>query len=95
MEIDRAQARRRHNDERCAELLVRSAAAEAELAQARHRLTSLEAERNSNRQMLESAAADLAAAEQRTCAIATGGCGSRCVPSETGTSTGRISRSDF
>ena len=64
MEIDRAQARRRHNDERCAELLVRSAAAEAELAQARHRLTSLEAERNSNRQMLESAAADLAAAEQ-------------------------------
>ena len=64
MEIDRAQARRRHNDERCEELLVRSAAAEAELAQARHRLTSLEAERNSNRQMLESAAADLAAAEQ-------------------------------
>ena len=64
MEIDRAQARRRHNDERCAELVVRSASADAELAQARHRLTSLEAERDSNRQMLESAAADLAAAEQ-------------------------------
>src|ERR1039458_9698762 len=48
MEIDRAHARRRHNDERCAELLVRSASAEAELAQARHRLTSLEAERDSN-----------------------------------------------
>jgi chromosome segregation protein len=64
MEIDRAQARRRHNDERCSELVVRSASADAELAQARHRLTSLEAERDSNRQILESAAADLAAAEQ-------------------------------
>ncbi len=63
MEIDRAQARRRHNDERCAELVVRSASAEAELAQARHRLTALEAERDSNRHVLESAAADLAAAQ--------------------------------
>jgi chromosome segregation protein len=63
LEIDRARARRRHNDERCAELVVRSASAEAELAQARHRLTSLEAERDSNRQVLESAAADLAAAQ--------------------------------
>jgi chromosome segregation protein len=63
MEIDRAHARRRHNDERCAELLVRSAWAEAELAQARHRLTALESERESNRQLLESAAADLAAAQ--------------------------------
>jgi chromosome segregation protein len=42
---------------------VRSASADAELAQARHRLTALEAERDSNRQVLESAAADLAAAE--------------------------------
>jgi chromosome segregation protein len=63
MEIDRAHARRRHNDERCAELMVRSASAEAELAQARHRLTSLEAERDSNREILESAAGDLAAAQ--------------------------------
>ena len=63
LEIDRAHARRRHNDERCAELVVRSASAEAELAQARHRLTALEAERDSNRQVLESVAADLAAAE--------------------------------
>jgi chromosome segregation protein len=63
LEIDRARARRRHNEERCAELLVRSASAEAELAQARHRLTALEAERESNRQILESAAADLAAAQ--------------------------------
>ena len=63
MEIDRAHARRRHNEERCAELLVRSASAEAELAQARHRLTALESERESNRQILESAAANLAAAQ--------------------------------
>ncbi|HUO13490.1 MAG TPA: chromosome segregation protein SMC [Verrucomicrobiae bacterium] len=63
MEIDRAQARRRHNEERCTELLVRSASAEAELAQARHRLETLEAERESNRQILESAAADVAAAQ--------------------------------
>src|ERR1019366_3089395 len=48
LEIDRARARHRHNDERCAELVVRSASAEADLGQARHRLTSLEAERDSN-----------------------------------------------
>jgi chromosome segregation protein len=63
MEIDRAQARRRHNEERCAELLARAASAEAELAQARHRLAALEGEREANRQILESAAADLAAAQ--------------------------------
>jgi chromosome segregation protein len=63
LEIDRAHARRRHNEERCAELLVRSASAEAELGQARHRLETLEAERESNRQILESAAADLRAAQ--------------------------------
>jgi chromosome segregation protein len=63
MEIDRAQAQRRHNEERFIELSARSAAADAELAQARQRLSSLEAERSSNHQMLESAAADLAAAQ--------------------------------
>ena len=63
LEIDRAQARRRHNEERCAELVVRAAAADAELAQARHRLEGLQSERESNRQILESAAADLAAAQ--------------------------------
>jgi chromosome segregation protein len=63
LEIDRANARRRHNEERCAELVVRSASQDAELAQARHRFTALEAERDSNRQILESAAADLAAAQ--------------------------------
>ncbi len=63
LEIDRAHARRQHNEERCAELMVRSASSEAELAQARHRLTALEGERDSNRHVLESAAADLAAAQ--------------------------------
>ena len=79
LEIDRAHARRRHNEERCAELLVRSASAEAELAQARHRMTALEAEREANRQILESAAADLATAQsdlalcqQEAAAAATG-----------------------
>ena len=64
LESERAYAQRRHNEERCAELLVRSAASEAELAQAQHRLTALEAERDSNRQLLESAAADFATAQQ-------------------------------
>jgi chromosome segregation protein len=63
LEIDRAHARRRNNEERCADLSVRSASADAELAQAKHRLTTLEAERESNRRILESAAADLAAAQ--------------------------------
>ena len=47
LEIDRGHARRRTNEERCAELIVRTASAEAELAQAQHRLTALEAERES------------------------------------------------
>ncbi len=64
LESERAQAQRRHNEERCAELVVRSASSEAELAQAQHRLTALEAERDSNRQVLESAAAYVVAAQQ-------------------------------
>ena len=64
LETDRAHGQRRHNEERCAEIVVRVGSAEAELAQARHRLTSLEAERDSNRQVLESQAADLAGARQ-------------------------------
>ena len=38
LEADRAQAQRRHNEERCAELTVRSASLESELGQAQHRL---------------------------------------------------------
>jgi chromosome segregation protein len=63
IESDRAQARRRTNEERCSELLVRASAAEAELAQARHRLAGLESELESNRQVLDSAVADLTAAQ--------------------------------
>jgi chromosome segregation protein len=64
LETERAHAQRRHNEERCAELVVRSASSEAELTQAQHRLTALEAERDSNRQVLESAAADVTAAQK-------------------------------
>jgi chromosome segregation protein len=64
LDSERAHAQRRHNDERCAELVVRSAAFEAELAQAQHRVAALETERDSNRQLLESAAADFLVAQQ-------------------------------
>ncbi len=64
LEVDRSQAQRRHNEERCNELTVRSASSEAELAQARIRLAALEEELNSNQQSLDSAAADLALAQQ-------------------------------
>ena len=63
IETDRAHARSRTNEERCAELTARAASWETETAQARHRLSILEAELESNRQVLESAAADLAAAQ--------------------------------
>ena len=68
LEIDRAHARRRHNDERCAELVARAASAESEVAQAGQRLAALEAERDTNRQVLESAASDLAAAREELAA---------------------------
>ncbi len=64
LESDRALAQRRHNEERCEELVERVAASEAELAQAQQRLAALAAERDTNRQILDSAAGDLAAAQQ-------------------------------
>jgi chromosome segregation protein len=64
LESERAYAQRRHNEERCAELVVRAAASEAELAQAQYRLTALHAERDSNRRVLESAATDVAVAQK-------------------------------
>ena len=64
IEGDRGKARIRTNEERCAELIVRTASAEAELAQAQTRLTALEEERDGHQQVLDSAAADLAAAQQ-------------------------------
>jgi len=64
LEVDRNHSQRRHNQERLNELTFRTAAFDAELGQARVRLTTLEEELNSNRQSLNSAAADLAAAQQ-------------------------------
>jgi chromosome segregation protein len=63
LEIDRGHARRRTNEERCAELVARGASSDAELGQAGARLASLEQELASNQHILESAAADLAAAQ--------------------------------
>ena len=64
MEVDRAQARRRTNEERCAELTLRAGSSQAELAQAQIRLAALEEERNGNQKLLDSAASDLASAQQ-------------------------------
>ena len=64
MEVDRAHARRRTNEERCGELTVRTASSEAELEQVKNRLMALEEERDGHRRVLDSAIADLAAAQQ-------------------------------
>ncbi len=64
LETERAHAQLRHNDERCAELVVRLASSESELAQAIHRLTALESERDSNRHILDSAVAELSEARE-------------------------------
>jgi chromosome segregation protein len=64
LDSDRALAQRRHNEERCAELVERMAAYETELSQAQQRLAALAAERDDNRQILQSAAGDLAAAQE-------------------------------
>jgi len=63
IEGDRGKARIRTNEERCAELSVRLASAETELAQAQNRLAALEEERDGHQRVLDSAAADLAAAQ--------------------------------
>ncbi len=65
IESDRGKARIRTNDERSAELFVRMTSAEAELAQANHRLRALEDELAEHRQLLSSAAADLAFAQEQ------------------------------
>jgi chromosome segregation protein len=64
IEGDRGKARIRTNEERSAELFVRISSAEAELAQASKRLGALEEERDEHRRLLDSAAADLASAQQ-------------------------------
>ena len=64
LESDRATARRRQNEERCVELDQRSASADVELGQIAAKLESLEGERAGNRQTLDSATADVAAAQE-------------------------------
>ncbi len=63
LEVERATTRQRTNEERCAELAARTAAADAELARGAERLQSLTGERESNRAVLDSAAADVAATQ--------------------------------
>jgi len=63
LELDRAAARTRTNEERCAELVARSAGAEAEIAQTAEQLGRLENELTVNRDVVASAAADVAAAQ--------------------------------
>src|SRR5271166_2783851 len=64
LEIDRAAARRRTNEERCAELDARSAGAQAEIGNTEEQLTRLQQELETNRATLESANADVTAAQQ-------------------------------
>ncbi len=63
LETERSTSRRSHNQERCAELDARTAAAHGELENAHSRLASLETELLSNRQFAESAASEVAAAQ--------------------------------
>ncbi|HET6843430.1 MAG TPA: chromosome segregation protein SMC [Candidatus Angelobacter sp.] len=63
LETDRATSRRANNEERCAELDARSAAAQAELERARTQLSSLESELQENRAFTESAATEVATAQ--------------------------------
>ena len=62
LETERATGRRATNEERCAELEARTAAAEAELERAQTQLIALVAELETNRQFAESAAAEVATA---------------------------------
>ena len=64
LEIDRAVARRRTNEERCAELAARSAGAQAELRNTEEQLGRHRHELDANRGVLESANADVALAQQ-------------------------------
>ena len=63
LDSESAYGQRRHNEERCAELITRSASSDLEMAQVNHRLTALQAERDANQQVLDSASADLTAAK--------------------------------
>ena len=64
LETDRAISRRATNEERCAELDARSAAAQAELGREQSHLESLTSELEINRRFAESAASEVAGAQQ-------------------------------
>jgi chromosome segregation protein len=64
LDLDRAAARRRTNEERCAELDARSAGAQAEIANTEERSARLQQELETDRATLESANADVANAQQ-------------------------------
>ena len=65
LEIDRATARRRTNEERCAELDARSAGAQAEIGNTQEQVARLQQELETNRGTLESANADVMNARQQ------------------------------
>jgi chromosome segregation protein len=64
LESDRATAKSRTNEERCAELVRRSETAQAELGETSEKFATLEAEREQNREILKTAANDVCAAQQ-------------------------------
>jgi chromosome segregation protein len=64
LDLDRAAARRRTNQERCAELDARSAGAQAEIANTQEQATRLQQELETDRATLETANADVANAQQ-------------------------------
>ncbi|HZP21831.1 MAG TPA: chromosome segregation protein SMC [Terriglobales bacterium] len=63
LDLDRAAARRRTNEERCAELDARSAGAQAEIANTEQQRERLQRELDTDRATLESASAEVAAAQ--------------------------------
>ncbi len=64
LEADRAQAQQHHNQERCRELLARSTEVQAELEHTAAHLASLHTELRVNRSVLDSAQAEVFAAQQ-------------------------------
>ncbi len=66
LEIERAAARRRTNEERCFELDARAAAAQAEAANTEAQFARLQQELESNRATLESASVDVTLAQQES-----------------------------
>jgi chromosome segregation protein len=69
VEIERAYSRRASNQERCAELDARSAAAAAELERAQGQLVSLNEEAQASRRFVETAASEVATAQHESRAM--------------------------